>query len=86
MCYDAFGVFGAILRAPGWKMPFLFLESGPDSSKRTAGRMIQTIYPESYQDEVSIFDFAMRPGPSTFARPDCTTKTGCKMGADSPRR
>ena len=24
----------------------------------------------------------MRPGPSKFARPDCTTKTGCKMGTN----
>jgi hypothetical protein len=36
-----------------------------------AGRTIQTVYPSSYADEVSIFDFNMRPGSSTFARPDC---------------
>ena len=28
--------------------------------KAPAGRMIQTIYPASYQDEISIFDFNMR--------------------------
>ena len=28
--------------------------------KAPAGRMIQTIYPASYQDEISIFDFHMR--------------------------
>lgn len=37
-----------------------------------AGRTIQTIYESSYQNQISIFDFNMRPGPSTFARPDCT--------------
>ena len=36
-----------------------------------AGRTVQTIYPASYADEVSIFDFNMRPGPSSFPRPDC---------------
>ena len=33
--------------------------------------MIQTIYPASYADQISIFDFNMRPGPSEWARPDC---------------
>jgi beta-D-xylosidase 4 len=42
--------------------------------KPPAGRMIQTIYPESYMDEISIFDFNMRPGPSAFVRPDCDQK------------
>ena len=50
--------------------------------KSPAGRTIQTIYPASYADEISIFDFNMRPGPSDYARPDCTTKTGCKMGTN----
>jgi len=39
--------------------------------KAPAGRAIQTVYPRSYADEVSIFDFNMRPGPSDFPRPDC---------------
>jgi len=39
-----------------------------------AGRTIQTIYPASYQDQISIFDFNMRPGPSAFVRPDCQVK------------
>jgi pre-mRNA-splicing factor SYF2/beta-D-xylosidase 4 len=37
-----------------------------------AGRMVQTVYPEKYQNDISIFDFNMRPGKSAFARPDCT--------------
>ena len=34
--------------------------------------MVQTVYKKEYQDQISIFDFNMRPGPSPFARPDCT--------------
>ena len=30
--------------------------------KVPAGRLIQTVYPKAYGDEVSIFDFNMRPG------------------------
>ena len=52
-----------------------------------AGRTIQTIYPEKYQDEISIFDFNMRPGPSPFARPDCTSKdpAACPRGTNPGR-
>ena len=46
--------------------PIIYGESSP------AGRTIQTVYESSYQDQISIFDFGMRPGPSKFARPDCT--------------
>ena len=35
-----------------------------------SGRAVQTIYPASYQHNVSIFDFGMRPGPSRWPRPD----------------
>jgi hypothetical protein len=41
-------------------------------AKVPAGRTIQTIYPAAYQNQVSIFDFNMRPGASAYARPDCT--------------
>lgn len=52
-----------------------------------AGRTIQTVYPESYQDQISIFDFGMRPGPSPFARPDCTNSdtTKCANGTNPGR-
>merc|ERR1719502_46045 len=51
-----------------------------------AGRTVQTIYPASYGDQVSIFDFNMRPGPSTFPRPDCPAPyTDCKMGTNPGR-
>ena len=33
--------------------------------KSPAGRTVQTIYPAAYAAEVSIFDFNMRPGPSS---------------------
>jgi hypothetical protein len=36
-----------------------------------AGRMVQTIYPDGWQNSVSILDMGMRPGPSDFPRPDC---------------
>ena len=56
----------------------------------------QTIYPEQYMDEISIFDFNMRPGPSAFVRPDCDQKCAapamhggpcgtCKMGTNPGR-
>eukprot|EP00729_Bicosta_minor_P001353 gene1353-22714_t len=53
-----------------------------------AGRTIQTIYPEAYQDQISIFDFNMRPGPSPFARPDCTDSANpaaCPRGTNPGR-
>ena len=51
-----------------------------------AGRTIQTIYPKAYQDQISIFDFNMRPGPSAFARPDCATKeAACPRGTNPGR-
>jgi len=51
-----------------------------------AGRVIQTVYPASYADEVSIFDFNMRPGPSLFPRPDCTLPAAkCPSGTNPGR-
>jgi len=35
-----------------------------------AGRAVQTIYPATYQHQISPFDFNMRPGPSRWPRPD----------------
>ena len=40
-----------------------------------AGRMIQTIYPGDYINEVSIFDMNMRPGPSEWPIPNHSPKT-----------
>lgn len=52
-----------------------------------AGRTIQTFYDSSYQDQISIFDFGMRPGPSPFARPDCTNQdpSQCPNGTNPGR-
>merc|ERR1712151_178781 len=52
-----------------------------------AGRTIQTVYESSYQDQISIFDFNMRPGPSPFARPDCTNHDAsqCPRGKNPGR-
>mmetsp|Transcript_23199 Transcript_23199/g.65835 ORF Transcript_23199/g.65835 Transcript_23199/m.65835 type:complete len:902 (+) Transcript_23199:68-2773(+) len=55
--------------------------------KSPAGRTIQTVYKSSYQDQISIFDFNMRPGPSDFARPDCTNHdiSQCSKGTNPGR-
>jgi hypothetical protein len=52
-----------------------------------AGRMIQTIYPASYQSAVSIFDFHMRPGQSEYPRPDCALQpqSRCPRGTNPGR-
>ena len=54
-----------------------------------AGRAIQTVYPASYQHQISIFDFNMRPGPSAYARPDCNatraTEPQCPRGTNPGR-
>jgi hypothetical protein len=39
-----------------------------------AGRTIQAVLPASYAEAVSIFDMGMRPGPSNFPTPSCTTQ------------
>lgn len=53
-----------------------------------AGRTVQTFYRAEYQDQISIFDFNMRPGPSAFARPDCFNKAdpaACPRGVNPGR-
>ena len=45
-----------------------------------AGRMIQTIYPSSFADEVSIFDFGMRPGPGLWPAPNCSSDPESSAG------
>lgn len=51
-----------------------------------AGRMIQTVYPTSYADQISVFDFNMRPGPSPWPRPDCPAPFhNCKLGTNPGR-
>jgi pre-mRNA-splicing factor SYF2/beta-D-xylosidase 4 len=50
-----------------------------------AGRTVQTVYEAAYADDVSIFDFNMRPGPSEFPRPDCKGGCGSSMGTNPGR-
>jgi len=51
-----------------------------------AGRTIATIYPASYADQISIFDFNMRPGPSAWPRPDCPAPyDNCQNGTNPGR-
>ena len=61
--------------------PLLFGDRSP------AGRTVQTIYPVEYQNMISIFDFNMRPGPSSWARPDCTNQdpSACPRGTNPGR-
>lgn len=47
-----------------------------------AGRMVQTVYPGDYIDEVSIFDMNMRPGPSVWPIPNHSPTT---MGTNPGR-
>ena len=50
--------------------------------------MVQTVYKKEYQDQISIFDFNMRPGPSSFPRPDCTQiddPDSCERGTNPGR-
>lgn len=57
--------------------------------KPPAGRMVQTFYPKAYADEISIFDFNMRPGTSAWPRPDCQPEDGdfrrCPRGTNPGR-
>jgi len=52
-----------------------------------AGRTVQTILPGSYANQISIFDFNMRPGPSTWPRPDCNLQppSRCPNGTNPGR-
>ena len=46
-----------------------------------AGRTVQTWYPTSYAQGLSILDFNLRPGPSTYPRPDCAAPP-CRKGTN----
>jgi len=52
-----------------------------------AGRTVQTVLPAAYADQISIFDFNMRPGPSTWPRPDCSLQppSRCPLGTNPGR-
>ena len=72
------GVHHTILKCP---------ERGPDIY---VTEQVQTIYPASYQDQISIFDFSMRPsadGGSAFPRPDCPLQpqSRCPHGTNPGR-
>jgi hypothetical protein len=55
--------------------------------KVPSGRTVQTFMPAAYAEEISIFDFNMRPGPSVWPRPDCTTQpqSKCPNGTNPGR-
>jgi len=55
--------------------------------KIPAGRTVQTFMPASYEQEISIFDFNMRPGSSVWPRPDCSLQppSRCPNGTNPGR-
>jgi len=55
--------------------------------KVPAGRTVQTFLPASYAEQISIFDFNMRPGPSVWPRPDCSLQppSSCPKGTNPGR-
>ena len=55
--------------------------------RNPSGRLVQTVYPASYADEISIFDFGMPPGESAFPRPDCDMidQKKCPRGSNPGR-
>ena len=57
---------GAIIHAGQPSVQTLGIGDAIFGVKVPAGRLIQTVYPKEYADEVSIFDFNMRPGPSAL--------------------
>merc|ERR1719330_2683 len=78
---------GAVLHAGQASVQTLGIGDVLFGQRSPAGRAIQTIYPRSYQDQISIFDFNMRPGPSSWPRPDCSPeKWGhCPLGTNPGR-
>ena len=78
---------GAVLHAGQPSVQTLGIGDILYGARVPAGRLIQTIYPQSYADQVSIFDFNMRPGPSAFPRPDCNVSASqpCPLGTNPGR-
>jgi hypothetical protein len=65
---------GAVLTLGVPSVTVLGIESILYGDSSPAARTVQTFYQSSYQDQISVFDFGMRPGASPFARPDCRTQ------------
>merc|ERR1712070_452858 len=78
---------GAVIHAGQTSVQTLGVGDVIFGHRSPAGRTIQTIYPKSYQDQVSIFDFNMRPGPSKWPRPDCPPEQygNCPLGTNPGR-
>jgi pre-mRNA-splicing factor SYF2/beta-D-xylosidase 4 len=78
---------GAVIHAGQTSVQTLGVGDVIFGQRSPAGRAIQTIYPKSYQDQVSIFDFNMRPGPSKWPRPDCPPEKygDCPLGTNPGR-
>jgi hypothetical protein len=57
---------GAILQAGQPSVAVLGVGDVMFGKRAQAGRMVQTVYPSSFVDEISLFDMNMRPGLSAF--------------------
>lgn len=51
-----------------------------------AGRLVQTWYPQAFQNQISIFDMNLRPGPSAWPRPDCPPPYDRCLNGTNPGR
>eukprot|EP01046_Picozoa_sp_COSAG06_P083542 COSAG06_NODE_30434_length_539_cov_0.581818_1_plen_152_part_01 len=79
---------GAVLHLGVPSVTVLGVEAVLYGDTSPAAKTVQTFYESSYQDSISIFDFGMRPGPSKFARPDCTDSqnaSSCPRGTNPGR-
>merc|ERR1719203_2407928 len=78
---------GAVLHAGQASVQTLGVGDVLFGQRSPAGRAIQTIYPITFQDQISIFDFNMRPGPSSWPRPDCPREEWghCPLGTNPGR-
>lgn len=77
---------GAVLHAGQVSVQTLGVGDVLFGKRVPAGRTVQTVYAASYADEISIFDFNMRPGSSVWPRPDCPKPyKNCKNGTNPGR-
>jgi len=78
---------GAVLHVGQPSVTILGLGDVLYGDRPPAGRLVQTIYKKAFQDQISIFDFHMRPGPSKFSRPDCLDNnvSACPRGTNPGR-
>jgi len=75
---------GAIIHAGQPSVTILGVGDLVFGERSPAGRMVQTTYPDSFVNQISIFDMNMRPGNSSWPRPDCNSSP-CPHGKNPGR-